>query len=169
MSDTSNTSSNAPEASPPQCADAQLLRLLAIDQEDLSVLSAHMQDALVRVGDIAFVPGAHRFALLAARFDWCACMEAGRCERARTGLHFDYVKHVSRSGFEQHDPEVLLNVLSITFEEKDAPAGIVVINFSAGAALRLEVECLEAHMRDLGDRWQAKATPVHPVEDQQAG
>ena len=166
MSDTSNTSSNAPEASPPQCADAQLLRLLAIDQEDLSVLSAHMQDALVRVGDIAFVPGAHRFALLAARFDWCACMEAGRCERARTGLHFDYVKHVSRSGFEQHDPEVLLNVLSITFEEKDAPAGIVVINFSAGAALRLEVECLEAHM---GDRWQAKATPAHPVEDQQAG
>lgn len=165
MSDTSNIPDAAPDNSRPQCDDAQALRLLAIDQEDLSVLSAHMQDALVRVGDMAFVPGAHRFALLAARFDWCACVEAGRCERARTGLHFDYVTHVSRSGFDQSDPEVLLNILSITFEEKDCPAGAVVVNFSAGAALRLEVECLEAHMRDLGDRWRAKATPAHPVED----
>lgn len=167
MSDTSNTSKTAPATPGPHCEDAQNLRLLAVDQEDLSVLSAHMQDALVRVGDMAFVPGAHRFALLAARFDWCACVEAGRCERARTGLHFEYVKHVSRSGFDQHDPEVLLNVLNIAFEEKDSPAGIVEVHFSAGAALRLEVECLEAHMRDLGDRWQAKATPAHPIEDQQ--
>ena len=167
MSDTLPTSNNATESSQPHCEEAQLLRLLAIDQEDLSVLSDHMQDALVRVGDMAFVPGASRFALLAARFDWCGCVEAGRCERARTGLHFDYVSHVSRSGFDQHDREVLLNILSITFEEKDSPAGVVVVNFSAGAALRLEVECLEAHMRDLGDRWQATGTPAHPIEDQQ--
>jgi hypothetical protein len=167
MSEISRTSNADPESSRPQCADAQLLRLLALDQEDLSVLSAHMQDALVRVGDMAFVPGSQVFALLAARFDWCACVEAGRCERARTGLHFDYVSRVSRSGFDQHDREVMLNVLSITFEAKDSPAGIVVVNFSAGAALRLEVECLEAHMRDLGDRWQARTTPAHPVEDPQ--
>ncbi len=145
-------------------ADAPL-RLLAVDAEDLDVLAAHLQDALVRVADMAYLPAARRFALVGSRFDWCALQEGRKAERARTGLQFDYVARVSHTGFDRSANEAVLNVLHISFEETDAPAGVATIHFSGGGALRLEVECLEAHVRDLGERWSAAATPAHPVED----
>ena len=69
------------------------LRLAAFDADDLSVISAHLQDSLVRVGDMAWLPEQDRFALVLSRFDWIAAGE-GRCERATTGLHFDRVRTV---------------------------------------------------------------------------
>jgi len=149
----------------PAAGEEGALRLLAVDAEDLDVLAAHLQDALVRVGDMAYVPAARRFALVGSRFDWQALEEGCKAERARMGLHFEFVTRVARTGFDQSASETVLNVLHIAFEETDAPAGVVTIHFSGGGALRLEVECLEAHMRDLGERWAAAATPAHPVED----
>jgi hypothetical protein len=153
-----------PAADPASCGQTPPLRLLAVDAEDLDVLAAHLQDALVRVGDMAWLPGARRFALVGSRFDWCALEEGHKAERARVGLHFDYVTRVARTGVDQTAAEAVLNVLHIAFEQTDAPAGVVTIHFSGGGALRLEVECLEAHLRDLGERWAASA-PAHPVED----
>lgn len=144
--------------------DCETLRLVALDREDLEVVSCHMQDAIVRVGDMAFLPAAHRFAFVAARFDWCASAKTGKVERARTGLHFDGVRRVQRTGFDPGEHGAMLNVLSIAFEEDDAPAGVVTITFSGGAALRLEVECLDAQMRDMGERWEARAAPVHVID-----
>ena len=54
---------------------------------------------------------------------------------------------------------------SISFDETDAPGGAVTVTFSGGAALRLEVECLDAQMRDMGERWQARAAPAHAIDD----
>ncbi|MFZ9502082.1 MAG: DUF2948 family protein [Beijerinckiaceae bacterium] len=157
-------SAPVPAADPASCGQTPPLRLLAVDAEDLDVLAAHLQDALVRVGDMAWLPGARRFALVGSRFDWCALEEGHKAERARVGLHFDYVTRVARTGVDQTAAEAVLNVLHIAFEQTDAPAGVVTIHFSGGGALRLEVECLEAHLRDLGERWAASA-PAHPVED----
>ena len=47
-----------------------LLKLAALDEDDLSVISAHLQDAVVRIGDIRYLPGEQRFVLVANRFDW---------------------------------------------------------------------------------------------------
>jgi hypothetical protein len=137
------------------------LRLIAVDREDLEILSTSMQDAIVRVADMTFIPAQKRFALLACRFDWLAAAE-GRAERARAGLHFDYVTKATRSGFDQQNGDAVLNLLGIVFEETQAPGGTVELVFSANAAIRLEVECIDAQLRDLGDRWQARATPGHP-------
>lgn len=145
--------------------DCESLRLVALDREDLEVVSCHMQDAIVRVGDMALLPAAHRFAFVAARFDWCASAKTGKVERARTGLHFDCVRRVQRTGFDPAEPDTMLSVLSISFQEDDAPAGSVTITFSGGAALRLDVECLDAQMRDMGERWEARAAPVHAIDD----
>ncbi|HVB90372.1 MAG TPA: DUF2948 family protein [Beijerinckiaceae bacterium] len=141
------------------------LRLLAVDGEDLDVISAHLQDALVRLGEMAYFPSAQRFALVADRFDWCAAA-AGRMERCRAGLHFDRVLRVRRSGFAQEDPGALLNLLSIAFEPSDPPAGSIYLTFSGGGALRLEVECVEAQMRDIGPRWATRRKPGHAVDDE---
>jgi hypothetical protein len=138
-----------------------LLRLLAVDAEDLSVVSAHLQDARVRWADMAFQPTERRFVLLADRFDWCAA-DVGRMERLPAGLHFDGVIKASFQGRKvgAADDETL-NLLSISFQETDKPAGIVFLTFSEGAAIRLDVECLEGQLRDLGPRRPVAEKPGH--------
>jgi len=155
---------SAPTPSAP-CPDCETLRLIALDCEDLDIVSCHMQDAIVRVSDMAFIPASRRFAFIAARFDWCESAKSGKVERARTGVHFDCVRRVQRTGFDPAQPDMVLNLLRIAFEETDAPAGAVTITFSGGAALRLEVECLDAQMRDMGERWEARAAPAHALDD----
>ncbi len=146
------------------CPDsAQPLRLIAFDAEDLQVLSAHLQDALVRVGDMAWLPEQDRFVLGLSRFDWMAA-ESGQCERAVASLQFNRVRTVRQNGVPQREPDTVLSLLAIAFEPGEAPAGHVVLTFSGGAALRLDVECLEAHLRDLGPRWTAKSRPGHALD-----
>ncbi|MDB5650733.1 MAG: hypothetical protein JWL62_2253 [Hyphomicrobiales bacterium] len=142
----------------------EALRLVALDAEDLAVVSCNLQDAVVRVADVAFLPRQRRFALLASRFDWVAA-EAGRMERCRAGLHFDNVTKVSSTGFHRDDTASVLNLLSIAFEETETPAGTVVLTFSGGAGIRLDVECVDAQMRDVGPRWSAQHKPGHAIDD----
>lgn len=141
-----------------------MLKLIVLDEEDLAVVSANLQDAVVRVGDMAFLPKSGRFALMLGRFDWLGA-EKGLCERRHTGLHFERVRRAAVTGFDQRAGETVLSLLSIGFEPGDAPAGAVVLTFSGGAALRLDVECLEAEMHDLGDCWPAAHRPGHQLDD----
>jgi hypothetical protein len=140
-----------------------LLKLLALDAEDLAVVSANLQDAIVRLGDVAFLPDRQIFAMVMSRFDWEGLL-AGRRERRQTGLHFERVRRVTYSKLPRERADVLLNLLSLSFETTDPPSGIVRLTFSGGAAIRLHIECIEAEMRDLGPRWRAKAIPGHPVD-----
>ena len=139
------------------------LRLVAFDSDDLDVISANLQDAVVKVGEMAFIPRSKQFAFLAARFDWVKAA-TGALERCRTGLHFDRVLKVSCSGFAPRDHRLMLNLLHVGFRETDAPAGEIDVIFSGGCALRLQVECLEARLHDGDERWQAKAMPGHPCD-----
>jgi hypothetical protein len=152
----------------PEAPMPDLPRLIAFDADDLAVIAANLQDALVRVGEMAFLPQSKQFAMVAARFDWvrAAAKKSGRpyCERCRTGLHFGRVLKVSCRGFHCRDEALVLNLLDIGFKETEPPAGFVEFIFSANRALRLEVECLEAEIRDLGFRWQARSAPHHPFD-----
>jgi hypothetical protein len=145
----------------PNPSDA--VKLLAFDEEDLSVVSATFQDAIVRVADMAYLPAEKRFALIAARFDWIAAAH-GQAQRCWTGLHFDHVTKVAQIEVAQDKPDALLNLLAIRFLPADPPSGAIVLTFSGGAAVRLEVECIEAQMRDTGPRWATKALPGHPID-----
>lgn len=139
------------------------LRLFALDVEDLAVLSANLQDALIPVAEIAYLPKERRFALAGRRFDWVKAA-AGGCERCAAGLHFDYVRGVALSGFAQAETERVLNLLAINFEPGEAPGGTVTLAFSGAVAIRLDVECIEAQMRDLGPRWSCDQQPKHALE-----
>ena len=145
-------------------SDPGLLKLLVFDEEDLAVVSANLQDALVRANEMTFLQKEQRFALTAARFDWMAADE-GRCERLQTGMHFERVGNVRTTGFRPGKPEEVLNLLSILFEPGEVPSGEVVLTFSGGAAVRLQVECLEAQMRDLGPRWPCGGKPDHAADE----
>jgi hypothetical protein len=137
------------------------LKLLALDAEDLAVISATTQDAVVRVGDMGFARADHRFALLMNRFAW---EEAGKKgERRRSALHFDRVNDVKIAGFDSNARDGVLELLAITFAPAGAedPSGQIELAFAGGATVRLDVECLEARMQDLGAAWAAKMKPEH--------
>jgi hypothetical protein len=135
------------------------LKLLALDSEDLDVLSATSQDAVVRVSDMGFARADHRFALLMNRFAW---EEGGKTrQRRRTALHFDRVLEAKVAGINTNSPDGVLELLAIRFIELDAPAGTVELAFAGGGTVRLTVECLEARLQDLGSAWAAKAVPEH--------
>lgn len=139
------------------------LALLAMDADDLAVISANLQDAMIAVADLAYLPAEKRFALVGKRFDWIKAA-AGGCERAAMGLHFERVLGVERTGLAQEDGGRVLNLLAIEFEPVDEPAGRVTLTFSGGTAIRLEIECIEAQMRDLGPRFPCDKRPAHPME-----
>jgi hypothetical protein len=142
------------------------LKFVALDRDDLEVMSTHLQDALVKVADVVWRPQERRLVMGLNRFDWLSaeCCTRPELRRCRAALRFERVsackcKHVNPAGKED-----ILNLLAVEFEETDAPAGVVTLFFSGGAALRLEVECLEAELADLGPTWTVGARPVH-VED----
>lgn len=136
-----------------------LLRLVALDSEDLAVLSTHLQDAVVRVSDLTFLPAERRFALVARRFEWEARDPQPR--RRLTGLHFERVLAARVRGIDLGEGDRQLSLLALLFDVTDAPSGTATLVFSGGAAIQFDVECLEAQMKDLGPVWAAEQRPAH--------
>ena len=134
------------------------LQLAALDAEDLDVISAHMQDALLLAGDMTFNVKRKQFALVANRFAWD---RQETRQRRRSGLHFDRVLAVKHLNIRTLEKDAVLSLLAIGFEEQDPPSGSIVLTFSGGGSIQLEVECIEAAMKDLGPAWETKHTPIH--------
>ncbi|MCA3554952.1 DUF2948 family protein [Aestuariivirga sp.] len=139
-----------------------MLRLSALDTEDLAIVSAQMQDAVLLAGDMSYDPKRKKFVLLANRFAWD---DADTPQRRRTGLRFDRVLGVRTLHVNRLEKDEVLSLLSVTFAERDAPSGEVLLSFSEGATIRLSVECLECQMTDLGPAWAAIAVPRHGIGD----
>jgi hypothetical protein len=142
------------------------LKLIALDRDDMEVVSAHVQDALLRVGDIFWQPREHRFVMALNRFDWMAAVDANAARqpdyrRCRTALRFERVLSCKCRDLDQTSKDTRLNLLAVEFAERDAPAGVVTMTFSGGGVIRLEVECLEAELADLGEVFVADACPNH--------
>ena len=141
------------------------LKLIALDRDDVEIISTHLQDSVLKVADIRWRPGENRLVLAVNRFDWEGALEKGpEFRRRRAVLRFDRVLRLKCRNLDPKDGEAVLNLLAVEFAETDAPAGVVTLVFSGGAALRLEVECLEAELADLGPVWAAAACPSHVHE-----
>jgi hypothetical protein len=143
----------------------QQLKLIALDKDDIEVVSTHLQDAVVKVADIVWLPAEKRLVLGLNRFDWEACGCEDPCyKRRRTALRFERVNAFRCRNVSPMAKDDVLNLLAIEFSETDAPGGAVTLTFSGGAALRLEVECLECELADLGPTWDAKVRPAHEID-----
>lgn len=135
-----------------------MLRLAAKDTEDLKIISAHMQDALVRLADIRYLAKTNQFAFVANRFAW---ESQPNPERRRSGMHFEHVLNVKQQGIPGQAQEAILSLLAITFEPGPEPSGTVVLTFSANCTIRLGVEYLDLQLKDLGGSWATELTPSH--------
>jgi hypothetical protein len=144
---------------------ARPLSLVAEDAEDLKVLSAHLQDAVARIADLVWLPKKRRFAALFNRFAWERPEGGSRSGdvRIRSGLHFDGVLAVKAKNLKRGAPEAVVSLLAISFAPKSEgdPAGTIELTFSGGGALKLEVECIDAGLKDMSGAWAARGRPVH--------
>ena len=149
------------------CTDE--LKLVALDKDDIEVVSAHVQDAEVRVGEILWQPRQRRFTIALNRFDWMSAVDprvdgnptGPNYRRCRTALRFERVNSCKCRSIDQSDKDGRLNLLAVGFAESDAPGGTVSLIFSGGGVIRLDVECLEAELADLGEVTAAALCPDH--------
>jgi len=143
----------------------ELLKLVALDRDDLEVVSTHLQDAMLSVGDVHWRSAEKRVVISLARFDWEGSLgESAQFQRRRTALRFDRVNAIKCRNVDCRNKQAILNLLAVEFDSGDPPGGVVTLIFSGGAALRLEVECLECELVDLGPVWTETCRPTH-VDD----
>ena len=126
-------------------------RLIALDMDDLAVVSAHVQNALVQTGDIIWRQSEKRLVIGMNRLDWEQALD-GETEPRRliAALRFDRVLSCKSRNVNMDAPETALELLGIEFHSTEAPGGSAALMFSRGGALRLDVECLECELADLG-------------------
>lgn len=164
------------------------LRLRAGDVEDLRVIAAMLQDALVPVSDMTFQRREKRFVLVANRFRWesrdgqsqpaqpaadgeedadasFADGEAGPLyERVNCGIRFGKVSHVKMRGLDPQQRDQILSLLTIDAE----PAAITLV-FADNVAIRLEVSAIDCHLEDIGEPWPTHWRPFHELDDAEVG
>lgn len=147
------------------------LKLVALDRDDIEVVSAHLQDAILKVADIRWRPNENRVVVCVNRFDWEAAQgtrdsTSPDFRRHRAVLRLDRVSACKCRDLSAVQKDQVLNLLAVSYAPKseDDPAGVVTLTFSGGGMLRLEVECLEVELADLGPTWDAGCCPEHAID-----
>jgi hypothetical protein len=138
-------------------AEPAPLNLLAEDQDDLGVLSAALQDAVAKVGDIAYEPKGRRLTIAFNRYRW----EAGGRQRVRSALQIGGVLALQQRKIRRDRRDAVIELLAIAFEPGNAPGGVLTLTFAGGGDLRAEVECVDAVLADVSQPWPTPRTPSH--------
>jgi hypothetical protein len=141
------------------------LNLGAMDAEDLKVVASLTQDAVFPVTEMRWDRKARRFAILLNRFRWEEGPgRAASPERVQSLLAFDTVRAVATSGIDRDDRDMIMSLLTIEFEETEAPSGQILLTLAGDGAIRLEVESIEAALKDVTRPYLApsKHIPKHP-------
>jgi len=137
------------------------LKLMALDIEDLQVISSCCQDAVLKVRDLDYLASQKQFALELNRFAWEKDGKSKIPERRKSVLHFAQVNSVKVSGIDRTDKEIVLSLLAVLFEVEDEPSGEIELVFAGDGAIKLSVECIEAQLSDMPAAWEAKGRPSH--------
>lgn len=137
------------------------LKLLARDAAALEVVSAHAQDALLQVGDMAHEAAMRRFVLMLNRFRW----EQGGKQRIRSALVIENVTAVQHKRIRLDKRDAALSLLALEFTADAAPSGDVRLVFSGGGEIRLAVEAVSTILEDIGQSWETPSRPHHELPE----
>ena len=140
-----------------------MLKLVALDEEDLAIISAHVQDAVMKVEHLDYAKASRQFILTMNRFAWDAAAGGRKAddERRLSVLNFDRVTSVKSQGIDPRKKEEVLSLLAIRFLPSEAPSGTIELMFAGDASIRLGVEVIEARLTDTGGAWAASSRPAH--------
>lgn len=143
-------------------ADEGPLRLRALDDEDLRVVSALVQDAVVTVGEASFLRGHRRFAALVNRFRWEG--HARTPERVRSMLVFENATAVRAQGVNPQDTDLVVSILALAWEPGEDGTGRIIVTLAGDGVIAIEVEALEVLLQDVTRPYRAPSghAPHHP-------
>lgn len=144
------------------------IRLKAESAEDLTIVSAMLQDAVAMVGDIAWLPRSRRFAMVLNRYRWEGDNKGGarkrqEGERVRSGLRFENVLDAQFRNLPVGKEDHVLDLLAVRFESDGDIGGTVTLDFAGYASLKLTVEAVEAFLEDITGPWPARTRPGHEL------
>jgi hypothetical protein len=138
------------------------LRLKAEDGPGLEVLSAALQDSVLRAGDLAYNAKARRFTALVNRFRWESAGARGPFERVRAAFAVEGVTAVKTARLNRADKGAIAAVLSLAFQpDAEPPGGNLSIVLAGGGEIRLTLECIDALLMDMGAPWPTPRRPSH--------
>lgn len=136
-----------------------MLRLLAEDETDLDVISAALQDAVTRIGDIHWDAKGRSVTIAFNRFRWEA--EGRKGQRIRAGLQVGGVLDVKARRLRQDAKSAVLELLALAFTPGEAPGGTITFAFAGGGDLAVSVECLDIALADVSEPWPTPRKPGH--------
>jgi Protein of unknown function (DUF2948) len=144
-------------------ATTKSLRLLADTPEDLEILSAAVQDSVIKAENLNFDRRQRRFALELNRYRWEQGTDKRRPgERVRTLLAFEGVLSVRTRAISKRDPELILSLLGASWTPAaDPPGGAVTLVFAGDGEIVLNAEMLEASLLDSDYVWPTRHLPDH--------
>mgnify|MGYP006130964431 CR=1 FL=1 len=133
------------------------LKLIALDEEQLIVLSSLIQDSIIKANEIGYDKKSKRFAILMNRFRH----EEEEPSRVRSAMHFDYVSSIKTLGIDIDSNEDILVLLAVRFKTLNNPGGSIYLEFSNNKSLALTVENIEGFLTDVGKPWLIRNKPDH--------
>ena len=139
------------------------LKLLATSDDDLRVIAAHLQDAIVSVKDIASLKKNRIFLIQLNRFMW-EDVEKGvfrKNKRIKTFLKFENVTSVSSKNIKQENKDRFLDFLAIECKEIPDKNYEMKLIFSGDSIIRITAEVIEVTLDDQGAPWESKNKPKH--------
>jgi hypothetical protein len=145
------------------------LKLRALSEEDLAVISSLLQDSVGKAGEVHWMPTKHRLVVMLNRFRWENHIGDTNgpkaCERVRTALSVDGAMRVRARGLDPQDGDKVFELLALLYQPADGAGGTLSLTMAGDAEIAVEVECLELAMTDLSQPWAAKAQKVPEHED----
>ena len=132
---------------------SERLKLRACDADDLAVLSATLQDALVPLADMARVKDDGSFVLAVNRYRW---EDDTQATRVHALLRIRNADRIQTRGIDRRERHRVLDLLQLTFVE-----GALIAEFAGGGAIRVVISALDCTLEDVSDPWPAQATPSH--------
>ncbi|MEM9809828.1 MAG: DUF2948 family protein [Pseudomonadota bacterium] len=138
------------------------LALIAADQDDLQTMSALLQDAVLKIGDAAYVESNRRFAFVTNRYLWELAQKNpfGSGYRVRAGVHFDDVQAVRVKNVRLDAKDAVVKILNTAYVGSE-DGGTITITLSGGGVIALDVEAINATLQDLSEPWRASRKPKH--------
>lgn len=141
------------------------LKIMAFDHDDLHILAAHIQDAVIPLHSLLYDPENATFSALCNRFCWehhdqHFFEEDPLFHRVHSGLCFRHVKSVKHKGFQRHKDSHPLNLLTLHAEDKGGYANVHLL-FSGHSEILLEVDKIHCNLGDLHHPWPTKKKPHH--------
>ena len=139
------------------------LKLLAVSDEDLRVVAAHLQDAIVSVQDIASLKKNRIFLIQLNRFMW-EDVETGvfrKNKRIRTVLKFDNVTSVLSKNINIKKNKFFLDFLTIESSLLPDKSYEIKLIFSGDAVIKIKTEVIDVTLDDQGSPWESRTQPKH--------